>query len=175
MHNCLKMVKGCSMCKRWVPFDLASRDWIDKGGEWGPKRLVPYLNNWNPAILQCLHANHDIKFITNGAEMNNISWYITCYTAKQHVSLNRLALLMKRLAFHKRQEAKIMDIRLINKKLIQRCANTLSREQDFSAPEVIGYLKGWGDCYISQHFVSIYWDAVMLALKRTYLELRFKK
>ena len=167
--NCLKLVKDRLLCKWRAPFELSSRSWIDEGGDWGPKRLAAYLNNWCPPILQCLRSNHDIKLITNGAETKDITWYITCYTAKkQQASSNTSALLAKRLAFHRKQEARNADITSLNKKLIQRCANTLSREQEFSAPEVISYLMGWGDRYISHHFVSVYWDNVTAALKRRY-------
>jgi hypothetical protein len=34
------------------------------------------------------------------------------------------------------------DLTNLNKKLIQRCGNMLSREQELSAPEVISYLMG---------------------------------
>ncbi|KAG2340035.1 hypothetical protein BDR05DRAFT_835542, partial [Suillus weaverae] len=49
------------------------------------------------------------------------------------------------------------DIHHTNKHLIQKCANALSREQEFSTPEVILYLTGWNDQYISYHFETIHW------------------
>ncbi|KAF9494034.1 hypothetical protein BDN71DRAFT_1508086 [Pleurotus eryngii] len=62
----------------------------------------------------------------------------------------------------------------LNKKMINRCANVLSRDQEFSAPEVVSYLMGWGDRYVSHHFVTIYWDSVIYNLKENYPELRDK-
>ena len=38
-----------------------------------------------------------------------------------------------------------MDLKQINKQLLQHCVNTLSREQEFSSPEVAAYLVGHGD------------------------------
>jgi hypothetical protein len=64
---------------------------------------------------------------------------------------------------------------MLNKRHIQRCANSLSREQEFSAPEVISYLMTWGDRYLSHQYVSIYWDSVMFAMKKKYPELKNKK
>jgi hypothetical protein len=58
---------------------------------------------------------------------------------------------------------------------LQRCANTLSREQEFSAPEVISYLMGWGDRFISHFFVTIYWASVCRLIKKTYPAMRLKK
>ena len=103
--------------------------------------------------MQCVRANHDIKLITNGAETMDISFYVAQYVAKrQGNSSNASALLAKRLAFHNSQERYSTDIVHLNKQLLQRCANTLSREQEFSGPEVISYLMGWGDWFIS-HFL----------------------
>lgn len=45
----------------------------------------------------------------------------------------------------------------MNKRLIQRCANALTWDQEFSGQEAINYLMGWGDRYESHHYVVIYW------------------
>jgi hypothetical protein len=119
--------------------------------------IFPYFNNWNPTLLQTVRSNHDIKIVTHGAEMKDISWYITNYaTKKQTVSSNMSALLATHLAFHNAQEAAAPDLKKQNQKLIQRCSNTFSREQEFSAPEVTSYLMGWGDRYLSHTYASIY-------------------
>jgi hypothetical protein len=163
-------------CKRRAPFELSPRDWIDEDGSWGPKRTHGYVNNWNPAILHCVRANHDIKLISNGTETKDLAFYITNYVAKkQRDSSNVSALFAKRLAFHKKQEKYTVDITTLNKRLLQRCANTLSREQEFSAPEVSSYLRGRGDCYISDFYVTIYLDSFRSALKHAFPNLRQKK
>ncbi|KAF7305863.1 ATP-dependent DNA helicase [Mycena chlorophos] len=59
----------------------------------------------------------------------------------------------------------------MNKRLLQRCANTLSRQHEFSAPEVISYLMGWGDRFISHTYVRIYWDRITLVLRTIFPEL----
>ncbi|KAH9033410.1 hypothetical protein EDB85DRAFT_1864547 [Lactarius pseudohatsudake] len=167
--SCMKLVGGRIICKRRAPFPLAVEDWIDENGNWGPKRSYGYFNNWNPAILQCLRANHDIKLITNGVETKDIAWYITHYVAKkQNSSSNISALLAKTLAFHRTKERLTNNLKTINKRLIQRCGNVLSREQELSAPEVISYLMGWGDRFISHRFETIHWHSVVQLLKQTY-------
>ena len=168
-QGCMKLVRGQFTCKRGAPFPLASDDWIQADGTWGPKRSYGYFNNWCPAILQCLRANHDIKIITNGMETKDIAWYITHYVAKkQRESSNTSALLAKTFAYHNASERRNFDLVAKNKKLIQRCANTLSREQELSAPEVVSYLMGWGDRYISHHFETIPWLSTLPLLRKTY-------
>ena len=176
MAACLVMKKNRLQCKRRAPFELSPRDWIDEDGSWGPKRTYAYINNWNPAILHCVRSNHDVKLISNGTETKDLAFYITNYVAKkQRESSNVSALFAKRIAFHKKQEKYTVDVTALNKRLLQRCANTLSREQEFSAPEVSSYLRGHGDRYLSDFPVTIYLDSVRAALKHTYPNLRQKK
>lgn len=173
---CLKVIKGRIMCKRRAPFPVSAKDWIDIEGKWGPRRLHPFLNNWNPTTLLCTRSNNDVKLITNGGETKEYGWYITSYTAKkQHNTSNASALLAKAIAFHQKQERYTADIDLLNKRLIQRCANTLSREQEFSAPEVISYLMGWGDRYVSHQTETIYFSSVISLLKRQFPALKNQK
>ena len=74
----------------------------------------------------------------------------------------------KNIVYHNASERRNFDLVTKNKKLIQRCANTLSREQELSAPEVVSYLMGWGDHYISHHFETIPWLSTLPLLRKTY-------
>jgi len=145
-------------------------DWVKENGEWGPKRLCAFLNNWNPMIMRTIHANHDIKLIigTDG-QTATLTYCITNYaTKKQQCSSNASALLAKQLAFMKKEEYRQMDLKKLNKKLIQSCANSLSHDQEFSTPEIMTYIMEWLDVYLSHHYITIYWDAAVIALKRTF-------
>ena len=173
---CMKVVKNRVVCKRRAPFLLSDSDWVKDDGQCGPKRTYGYLNNWCPPILQCIRANHDIKVISNGMETKDIAWYITVYVGKKRKpSSNTSALLAKTFAFHHKDEHIHEDLTKLNKKLIQRCANTLSRQQELSAPEVISYLMGWGDRYESHHYVTIHWHSVSILLKKAYPELKAQR
>ena len=97
--------------------------------------------------------------ITNGIETKDITWYI-------------LALMAKTFAFHPANESRSSDLIATNKLLLQRCANTLSHEQELSGPEVISYIMGWGNRYISHHFVTIPWLMIASALPKTFAVLR---
>jgi hypothetical protein len=135
----------------------------------GPKRTFSFFNNWCPAILQCLHANLDIKLLTNSLHTKDLVWYITNYlTKKQHTSTNISALLAKTYVNHCAQTKLSPDLKGINKKLIQQCGNTLSCKQELSAPEVISYLMGWGDRYISHPFETIQWYPLLKLIKKAY-------
>ncbi len=170
LATCLRVVKGRMVCKRRAPFKRAPRDWVNENGEWGPKRLSGYLNNWNPTIMRTLRANHDTKLIIGGdGQTATLTYYITNYaTKKQQRSSNASALLAKRLAFVRKEERTQTDLNKLNRKLIQSCANSLSRDREFSSPEIISYIMGWPDVYLSHHYVTIFWDAAVSTLKRTY-------
>ncbi|PPQ92734.1 hypothetical protein CVT25_015701 [Psilocybe cyanescens] len=169
---CLKLVKGRLECKRRAPFHKAIDDWVDEVGNWGPKRVCELLNSFNPSIMQALRANHDLKLIMSGKDTATITFYITNYaTKKQQRSSNVSALLATTLAFSRAVDRRQTDMNLVNKRLIQRCANSLTRYREFSAPEVMSYIMGWGDIYESHHFVSIFWDAAARSLQTIFPEL----
>ncbi len=167
---CLWVVKGQLVCKRRAPFKRALLDWAKENGEWGPKRLCGFLNNWNSTIMRTIRANHDVKLIIGGdGQTATITYYITNYATKkqQHLS-NASALLARRLAFVYKEEHRQTDLNKLNKKLIQSCANSLTHDWEFSTPEIVSYIMGWPDVYLSHHYVSIYWNAAAFTLMRTF-------
>ncbi|KAF7293724.1 ATP-dependent DNA helicase [Mycena chlorophos] len=134
--SCLrKSRKGVTCSARaWT---TAQDDWVKSNGEWGPKRLYAKINAWNPPVLQVSRSNHDMKLITNGWETKDITFYITLYIAKRQIQAsNASTLLAKSLELQRKLSQKQTKMRDINKVLLQRCANTLSRQHEFSAPEV---------------------------------------
>ena len=173
---CLKLVKNRLVCKRHAPFALSDVNWIAPDGSWGSTRRYGYINVWSPPIMQAVRCNQDIKLISNGAETKDVTWYFSGYVAKNQQEIsNSSALLAKRLAFHEKQERYSADTKSRNKRLLQRCANTLSREQVFSAPEVISYLMNYGDRKLSHNFVPLYMSDIYATLKKTYPDLRNRK
>ena len=166
---CLRLSRGRWMCKRRAPFPLAPAAWIDEHGDWGPERHHAFVNNFCPSLVQTIRANHDIKLVTNGVSTKNLSWYVTKYATKpQDVSTNTSALLAKTYVFNNGEQPRSVDLCRLNKKLMQRCANTLNREQELSVPQVVSYLMGWGDRFISHHFETIHWFAVVKLLRKCY-------
>ncbi|KAF8227126.1 hypothetical protein L208DRAFT_1298229, partial [Tricholoma matsutake] len=173
VDNCLIVKDGQQQCKSQAPFPIATNDWMDAIGQWGPRHSYGYLNNWNPALLHCLHANHDVKLITNGKDTKDLSFYISNYTTKKQTkSSNTSVLLATRLVYHVREEKHNTHCVDVNKKFIQQCANTLTCQQEFSAPEVESYLMGWSDHFLLHNYVSIYWDTILRAVKRVFPNLQ---
>ncbi|KAJ2915818.1 hypothetical protein MD484_g4610, partial [Candolleomyces efflorescens] len=166
---CRVFKHGRLVCKQGAPFNLARDAWVSETGQWGPKRLCDFLNAWNPDLLLTLRCNHDVKILLIGPGTQNLTWYITNYTAKkQGHSHNTSALLAQKHAYHDLQELRAPDAVGRNKRLLQRCANTLARDREFSAPEVVSYLMDWGDRYESHFYVVLRWDAAIRALLRAY-------
>ncbi|KAF7328015.1 ATP-dependent DNA helicase [Mycena kentingensis (nom. inval.)] len=113
-----------------------------------------------------------MKLVTNGADTRDITFYITLYIAKRQVqAANASALLAAANAFNARLTARQAECRDRHKRLIQQCANALSRQHEFSAPEVVSYLMGWGDRYLSHSYVRIYWDTICGMLRDRFPEL----
>jgi hypothetical protein len=176
--GCLKIMRGRLECKRRCPFPLSGCDWVNEAGNWGPKRFCSYLNNWNSTTMLAICANHDFKLIMSGKETATLTYYITNYaTKKQQKSSNMSALLAESLAYTKAMDRKEKqsDLNIINKRLIQRCTNSLTRYREFSAPEIMTYIMGWGDVYESHHYVVIFWDGAMCALKAVYPSLNNRR
>ncbi|KAJ4475092.1 hypothetical protein C8R41DRAFT_774608 [Lentinula lateritia] len=174
--RCLVVKKGRTVCKNRAPWPVSDVDWIDKNGKWGMKRIVPYVNGFNPTITEAIICNNDIKLVTNGDETQDMTYYFTTYaTKKRDKSTNETAILAKRYAYHQKQEAKNNNYDEVGCRLITRCATSLNRSQELSAPEVISYLMGWGDRYISHYFVPIYLDGIASVLRQAHPILQTKK
>ncbi|KAF9492146.1 hypothetical protein BDN71DRAFT_1433451 [Pleurotus eryngii] len=60
---------------------------------------------------------------------------------------------------------------MLNCWLVTHCTNTLNQDQEFSAPKVVSYLMNWGDHYISNTYVVLYWDSMVYHLKNIFPEL----
>ncbi|KAF7301695.1 ATP-dependent DNA helicase [Mycena indigotica] len=151
VNRCLKVKNGRLVCKRRAPWRTADNDWVTETGDWGPKRLYAKINAWNPPLLQVTRANNDFKLITNGAETKDITFYITLYIAKRQIqTANASALMAKALEFQEKLSARQKRNLDKNKRLLQSCSNVLTRQQEFSGPEVVSYLMGWGDRFISR-------------------------
>ncbi|KAG8935210.1 hypothetical protein FRC01_005466 [Tulasnella sp. 417] len=171
--GCAKIFKGRIICKRRAPFELSETDFVTEFGEWGPKRTFAWLNAWCPPLALCTGANNDMKLLLCGAAVIALAFYVTEYMTKKQVkSVNAGALISQRLAYHMQEEATTQDARERNRRLIYKCLNTLAREQELSGPELVSYIKGWGDRYYSHNFVAIIWSSMLYMLKREFPELR---
>jgi hypothetical protein len=169
-QGCLSMgSKGNLKCKRHAPWDLADIEKVDENGKWSPKRTCGMLNNWNNIVLLATRANNDIKMLTNGSDTRDVSWYTTKYAVKRQAkSCNMSALLARKLAYNRTGSEETNSNRQANKRLIAQCVYTLSRDQELSSQQVVSYIMGWGDRYLSHCHVPIYWTAVISELRKRF-------
>ncbi|KAJ3916515.1 hypothetical protein F5877DRAFT_91708 [Lentinula edodes] len=150
--RCLVVKQKRIVCKNRAPFKLSDVDWVNKNGEWGMRRVVPFLNGFNPTLFELLICNHDVKLVTNGDETQDMTMYATNYSSKQQPKTwNESALLAKRHAFHLKQELKTVDA-----------------QREMSAPEIVSHLMGWGDRFISHNFTPIYMDGISYSLRQAF-------
>lgn len=172
--NCLRPnASGQLTCKRGAPFALAVTEWVNSKGEWGPMRYCGYLNNWNDVILFSGRCNHDVKLIVNGVETCVLVLYTGNYATKKQVRQSNVsALLENKFTVHRKTSTSAADLVDNNKLLLQRCTNALFTQKEFSGPEIVALLMGWGDSFESHTYAPIYWDAALSALYLYYPELR---
>ena len=173
-RRCLVFKKGQLVCKRKAPFQLAEDDFVTETGLCGPKRLYGYINAWSPPILLNARCNNDIKFLTNGGDTKNITFYVTSYAAKkQGKNHNMSAIMAQGYAYHldHPKPTYVDDLRDQHRLLLFRLVHTINCEQELAAPMVMSYLMGWGEVYRSHTYTPIYWSSVVGALYRTFPEL----
>lgn len=163
--------RGQLVCKRKCPFECAVEDFITETGKWGPKRLYGLVNGWCPAVLVNARCNNDCKFLSNGADTKNITYYVTSYAAKkQGKNYNMSAVTADAYAYHitHTHPEYAADLRRSQSLLLSRVVHTINREQELSAPMVMSYLMGWGDVYCSHAYTPIYWSSFFREVQRVY-------
>ena len=156
---------GQLRCKRRAPFRCALSDFITEDGDWESKWFHPYVNVWQPGILNA-RCNNDIKLLTNDGDTRNISFYVTAYAAKKQRKIHNLsAILSKGFAYHNHlPKPCVDDLKEAQGALIRRLVSAINREQELSAPMVMSYLMAWGDVYRSHHYTAVYWSSFVTAL-----------
>lgn len=166
VHTCTKFKClhvdrfGRWQCKRGAPWPLADDDWVDEYGNWGPKRTYGYLNSWIPDISVAMRCNNDGKFLTNGRDTGNITFYETAYAAKKQGRTHNLsAVLAKSPAFTIRESDYSRDLRNRNRLTLIWCIHAMNNEQEIAAPMVMMYLMGWGDVFSSHKYQPVFWSS----------------
>lgn len=158
---------GQLVCKCRAPFKLSEDDFVTESGICGPKRLYSYINSWVPSILVNARCNNDGKFLTNGGDTKNITFYVTSYAAKkQGKNHNISAIMANGYAYHlDNPKPEYVDSTCDQQRLLLfRLVHCINREQELAAPMVMSYLMGWGDVYCSHTYSPIYWSSFLNAL-----------
>jgi hypothetical protein len=149
-------------------------DFVNEDGTCGPKRLYGFVNAWNPAVLVNARCNNDVKFLTNGSDTKNISFYITMYaTKKQGKSYNLSGVMAEGLAYHVQHPnaTYLEDLRKQQSQLLFRLGHAINRQQEIAMTMAITYLMGRSEVVRSHLYATIYWSAFvahLLANERTF-------
>jgi hypothetical protein len=159
--------RGRYHCKRRAPFECAPDDYVTPDGKCGPKRLHPFVNAWNPAVLVNCRCNNDVKFLTNGSDTKNISYYITMYaTKKQGKSYNLSAVMARGLAYHLQHPnpAYLHDLRKAQSSLLFRLEHSINLHQEIAATLAMTLLMGRGEAVRSHSYSTIFWSSFIAHL-----------
>ena len=164
LRRCLVLDRktGRYDCKRRATFECAEEEFVLEDGRCGPKRLYGFVNAWNPAVLVNARCNNNVKFLTNGSDTKNISFYITMYaTKKQGRSYNLSSVMAEGLAYHvlHPNATYIDDLRKQQSQLLFRLGHAINRRQEIAATMAITYLMGRSDALRSHLYTPIYWSA----------------
>ena len=124
------------------------------------QHLDGMVNNYNPTVIEAMRCNMDLKFVGSGDDAKALIFYITDYVTKSplkaHVSYSALEHAMKK--FHS-SENPGTNTAEIAKRLLRKCAFSLTSNQELSAPQVASYLLGHSDNYTSHQYANLYWPS----------------
>ena len=139
---------------------LACWDRDPSGFKWkGPSCATVYLNGYCPGLLVALQCNMDTKFIMNGEETCDGTWYCTGYQSKRQGQLyNVSGLLAMGFMFYKKHQQETSTLLDDNWLFVYRCFNSLNQWNELSGPQVMSYLMGWGmysDCITIHLFIVV--------------------
>jgi hypothetical protein len=176
-NTCLKYDyrQRAEVCKRHAPWLLSDETVVHENGEWFPKRLHPYLNNWNSVLTVYGRMNHDIKWISNGQATKDAGFYMSKYSTKPQESTHNLVpLIAKGVETHRTRQAEddTADLKRAHKLLLYRCFQSITRNMEYSGPQVMSYLLGYGDHIASHNYTPLHWTSVECVLELTFPELR---
>ena len=124
------------------------KDMINDLGNWGPKCLYAFMNTWVPLLSVNIQCNDDGKLLTSRADMKNILFYITLYSAKKQGKNHSMsAILAKGLVYHTEHASYSDSLHDQQCLLLFHLIHTINQEQQCAGPMVVSYLMGWGDTY----------------------------
>jgi len=122
----------------------------------GPKRTYGIFNNWCHQLCNAFAATGH-KLITNGAETK--TYHFISLLHREETKQNRLTLpcCCKEAAFHRKRERYNPDICWLKKKIAATVCQYAVTQAGIFGARSHQLFDGWGDRFISHHFVTIYW------------------
>lgn len=116
------------------------------------------VNNYHPVMLEALRCNMDISLIGSIAEAKAVTYYVTNYIAKAEMKAH-LAYAAVELGLQRSVDDRgiVEDLRVLSKRVLNKCAMALISQQEMSAQFVALYLLGQQDHYTSHEFRRFFW------------------
>ncbi|CAF1366889.1 unnamed protein product [Adineta steineri] len=179
--TCYKYCKDMAkkICRLIMPRKLVSVSTIDpETGHISMRRSHPWINNFNEYIISACRSNMDIKFIWTGSDTKALVYYITDYITKTSLSFHdTFSLIQKSITSFKNVSDQTETESAIqrSRKLVLRCYNTLTSQQELSGVQVASYLMNWGDHYTTYEFQGLYLIQTEIFLQTELNELRIKQ
>jgi hypothetical protein len=146
-------------CRFGFPRPLVGREtFISADGRIKAKRNDPWLNGYNPYILNALRCNHDLRFLFSGPDANAAMQYCGDYITKAAVKILNRATCME--VGIRRVEKMELSGKLFSpveraRQMIIRALNQLAGHSERMGPEVAHQLLGNPLAYKSHAFVPL--------------------
>ena len=172
---CLSYYGGGAIikCKCCMPWLLSDVDNVDEKGNWKIQQTYGYVNNYNPDLLVALWCNQDIKLLMNREDTKHLMWYISnCATKGQKSVYNMSSLIVKYATYQFSNMEDVLDTWEHTCNLLFHCLHATNQEAEQSGPQVVSYLMGWGDRYLSHWFIALYWGGVKGHLMQWFPDLK---
>ena len=133
------------------------------------RRLHPWINNYNDVVLFLMQCNMDIKFIGSGLAAKVLMYYISDYITKNDVNVH-IGLQAIRTAIESHTKRFLEDTAssesIREHSLLIKIVNAIMGRRETSHQQVMSYLVGGGDYYMTHEFQSVhFYEFVDIAIK----------
>ena len=133
------------------------------------RRLHPWINNYNDVVLFLMQCNMDIKFIGSGLAAKVLMYYISDYITKNDVNVH-IGLQAIRTAIESHTKRFLEDTAssesIRERSLLIKIVNAIMGRRETSHQQVMSYLVGGGDYYMTHEFQSVhFYEFVDIAIK----------
>ncbi|KAI9058554.1 hypothetical protein FKP32DRAFT_1544620, partial [Trametes sanguinea] len=133
------------------------------------RRLHPRIASYNDLVIFLMKSNMDIKFIGSGEGAKALLYYVTDYITKSslpaHVGLAALSYAIQK-TNDKDSGASGPAEGSRSRGALNTVVNRMMSHQELSHQQVMSYLVGGGDVYVSHKFRVLHWGAFDRVFKR---------
>jgi len=85
------------------------------------------------------------------------------------------SLIAKHTAYKFEEKDTVTECHERTHKMLFQCLQAMNAEQEQSGPQIVSYLMGWSDQFLSHHFVPLYWSGMKGQLLQWFPSLKQKQ